>query len=97
MVSNPTEYAEIAAAAESCATLTIDRGPVSLRCLYLPNVAEAQDAYDFASAVARRSRGRNFGAAVHLCTLARMDVNECVERVVIRGGLLHIGVRGLRA
>lgn len=97
MVSNPTEHAAIAATAASGVTLTIDRGPVSLRQLYLPNVADAQAAYDLASDVARKRRSANFGAALHLATLARLDLNECVERVVVRGGLLHIVAPGLCA
>ena len=96
MVSNPTEHAEVAAVADRCTTLTIDRGPVSLRQLYLPNVAEAQAAYDLATSLAHKA-DTNFGAALHSCALARMDLHEGVERVVVRGGLLHIGAQGLRA
>ncbi|MGC3984801.1 MAG: hypothetical protein QM777_08785 [Pseudorhodoferax sp.] len=98
MVSDPNEHAEVAAAAERCTTLTIDRGPVSLRRLYLPSVAEAQAAYDLAGELADASRSSSdFGAALHLCALARMDLHEQVERVVNRGGLLHIGAPGLQA
>lgn len=96
MISHPAEHAEVAAAAASGVTLTIDRGPGSLRQLYLPNVAEAQAAYDLATGQAHKA-DTTFGAALHLCALARMDLHECVERVVVRGGLLHIGAPGLCA
>lgn len=97
MLSNLTEHAEVAAAAERGTTPTLDRGPVSLRKLYLPDVSAAQAAYNLATNLARKSRSGNFSAALHLCTLARMDLHERVERVVNRGGLLHIGAPGLRA
>ncbi|RCW73836.1 hypothetical protein [Pseudorhodoferax soli] len=96
MVTNPTEHAAVVAAHASRAALTIDRGPVSLRKLYLPDVFASQAAYDLASNLARKAN-RDFGAALHLCALARMDLHERVERVVIRGGLLHIGAPGLCA
>lgn len=94
MICNPTEHAKVAATAAGGAT--IDRGPVSLRKLYLPDAAAAQSAYDLAFNLARKSQ-HNFGAALHLCALARMDLHERVERVVVRGGLLHIGAPGLAA
>ncbi|PZP92649.1 MAG: hypothetical protein DI587_31325 [Variovorax paradoxus] len=95
MHTSQIEAASVAAAAVS-ATLTIDRGPLSLRRMYLPSVAEAQAAYDLASDLANTSRSsNNFGAALHLCVLARMDLHEQVERVVNRGGLLHIGAPAL--
>ena len=96
MHTTTVEAAHVAAASAQGATPTIDRGPVSLRQLYLPNVVAAQAAYDLASNLARKRR-RNVGAALHLCSLARIDLNECVERVLNRGGLLHIGAPGLRA
>lgn len=96
MLTNTREHSAVAATSARGTTPTIDRGPVSLRKLYLPNVVAAQAAYDLASNLARKSR-RNFGAALHLCSLARMDLHEQVERAVNRGGLLHIGAPGLNA
>ena len=94
MPSHTTEHAAVAATSAQGATPTIDRGPVSLRKLYLPNAAEAQAAYDLATDLARKADA-TFGAALHLCSLARMDLHEAVERVVNRGGLLHIGAPAL--
>lgn len=97
MHTSTVEAAHVAAAAAGSATLTIDRGPLSLRTHYLPAVESAQALYKFASKVLGKASEADCDAALRLASMARCELNEAIERVMARNGLLHVGTKGLRA
>lgn len=77
------------AQAAQAATLATARS----RRLYEATVSQA--AYNLARKIYRKDLSHSGGAGLHLCTLARMDLDEQVERLRDDGALLHFGARVL--